>query len=238
MTLFVSFSPIKNNDFLVLHYCLQLPSVLWCCWLGGRKGIRPLKKLNVGVLAWLSVWCEVQVWISPSWCQCNWLSFAAANPDWFCQNGSAFPLPAYPVCPGETAIKWTLYDTYSVSTNAINIYGHTHRLVDCHNNACIIRHPSITHTHTTRPFYGSVEFVQDNLGELVPEETFTHYTRRGHQSSLSAFSIYYDTWHPPYSIQFNPRALQSFSTISLQVFFGLPLGLLPSTLYSIHFFTQ
>ena len=37
---------------------------------------------------------------------------------------------------------------------------------------------------------------------------------------------------------FNPRALQSFSTISLQVFFGLPLCLVPSTLYSIHFFTQ
>ena len=23
-----------------------LPSVLWCCWLGGRKGIRPVKKLE------------------------------------------------------------------------------------------------------------------------------------------------------------------------------------------------
>jgi len=32
--------------------------------------------------------------------------------------------------------------------------------------------------------------------------------------------------------------IQSFSTISLQVFFGLPLGLAPSTSYSIHFFTQ
>ena len=52
----------------------------------------------------------------------------------------------------------------------------------------------------TQPFYGSVEFVRDNPGEPVPEETFTHYTHRGHQSSLSAFSIYYDTWHPPYSI--------------------------------------
>jgi len=28
---------------------------------------------------------------------------------------------------------------------------------------------------------------------------------------------------------FNPRALQSFSTISFQVLFGLPLGLVPST---------
>jgi len=30
--------------------CLQclLPSVLWCCWLGGRKGIRPVKNWVVG----------------------------------------------------------------------------------------------------------------------------------------------------------------------------------------------
>jgi len=29
--------------------------------------------------------------------------------------------------------------------------------------------------HTrTQPFYGSMDFVQDNPGELVPEETFTH----------------------------------------------------------------
>jgi len=40
-----------------------------------------------------------------------------------------------------------------------------------------------TNTHT-QPFYGSVEFVRDNPGEPVPKETFTHYTHRGHQSSL------------------------------------------------------
>jgi len=31
-------------------------------------------------------------------------------------------------------------------------------------------------THTTQPFYGSVEFVRENPGEPVPEETFTHYS--------------------------------------------------------------
>jgi len=32
-----------------------------------------------------------------------------------------------------------------------------------------------THTHThTQPFYGSLDFVWDNLDELVLEETFTH----------------------------------------------------------------
>jgi len=30
-----------------------------------------------------------------------------------------------------------------------------------------------TNTHA-QPFYGSMEFVRDNVGELVPEETFTH----------------------------------------------------------------
>ena len=40
-----------------------VPSVLRCCWLGGRKGIRPVKKLSGGVLAWLSVWSKVQTCI-------------------------------------------------------------------------------------------------------------------------------------------------------------------------------
>ena len=40
-----------------------LPSVLWRCWLGGRKSIRPVKNLSGGVLAWLSVWSEMQTCI-------------------------------------------------------------------------------------------------------------------------------------------------------------------------------
>jgi len=32
------------------------------------------------------------------------------------------------------------------------------------------------HTHTnTQPFYGSMDFVRDNPGKPVPEETFTHF---------------------------------------------------------------
>jgi len=33
---------------------IVLPSVLLCCWLGGRKGIWPVKKLSGEVVAWLS----------------------------------------------------------------------------------------------------------------------------------------------------------------------------------------
>ena len=51
------------------------------------------------------------------------------------------------------------------------------------------------HTHT-QPFYGSVEFVRENPGELVPEETFTHYSHRNHQSSLSLL------WDSVHDIEF------------------------------------
>ena len=50
--------------------------MLWRCWLGGRKGIRLVKKLSGGVLAWLSVWSAVQTCIWPSWCHCYSLSLA------------------------------------------------------------------------------------------------------------------------------------------------------------------
>jgi len=52
-------------------YCnVYLPSVLWRCWLGGRKGIQPVKKLSGGVLAWLFVWSELQTRIWRSWWWC------------------------------------------------------------------------------------------------------------------------------------------------------------------------
>jgi len=60
----------------------------------------------------------------------------------------------------------------------------------------------------------------------------TH-TYRGHPSFLICF-IYYDPWHTPCSIY----VPDSLVTISVQVFFGLPPGLAPSTSYSIRFFTQ
>ena len=55
------------------------PSVLWRCWLGGRKGIRPVKNWVVGLLAWSSVWSEVQTCIQPGWCHCHSLSLASVR---------------------------------------------------------------------------------------------------------------------------------------------------------------
>ena len=71
-----------------------MPSVLWRCWLGGRKGIQPVKKLSGGVLAWLSVWCEVQMPL-PLTVSC----FSKI------QIGFTFLVPAYPDSPGKRAVK-------------------------------------------------------------------------------------------------------------------------------------
>ena len=94
----------------LLHFKLScvcvpfLPSVLWRCWLGGRKGIRPVKNWVVGcwhsylsgllsegirpVKNWV-VGCwhsylsgllsEVQTCICPSWCHCHSLSLASVK---------------------------------------------------------------------------------------------------------------------------------------------------------------
>jgi len=56
-----------------------LPSVLWRCWLGVRKGIQSVKPFSGEVLVWLSVWSKVQTCIWPSWCQCHSLSLAPAK---------------------------------------------------------------------------------------------------------------------------------------------------------------
>jgi len=56
--------PNTNNS--LTDYYTIIPSVLRRCWLGGSKGIRPVKKTEWWVLAWLSVWSEVQTCIWPS----------------------------------------------------------------------------------------------------------------------------------------------------------------------------
>ena len=44
--------------------CDIFPSVLWHCWLGDRKGIRPVKKLDVGLL--VVIWLELCMTYSSS----------------------------------------------------------------------------------------------------------------------------------------------------------------------------
>jgi len=64
---------VKNVTFLPK----PMPSVLWRCWLGSRKGIWPVKKLSGWVLAWLSQARCICIW--SSWCHCHSLSLASVK---------------------------------------------------------------------------------------------------------------------------------------------------------------
>ena len=45
--------------------------------IGRQEGHPACKKLSGGVLAWLSVWSEVQTCMLPSWCHCHSLSLVS-----------------------------------------------------------------------------------------------------------------------------------------------------------------
>ena len=83
-----------------------------------------------------------------------------------------------------------------------------------------------------RPFYGRLS-VTTQVSRYQKKHSPTHHPDH-HPIFISFF-------HLPRSIAsslFKLRAWQSFCTTSVKVLFGLPLGLEPSTSYSIHFFTQ
>ena len=68
---------------------------------GRQEGHPACKKLSGGVLAWLSVWSEVQTCILPS--QCHSLSLASVKSRWF-----TFVVPAHLGSPGQRAVSGCL----------------------------------------------------------------------------------------------------------------------------------
>jgi len=85
---------------------------------------------------------------------------------------------------------------------------------------------NFTHTHTALWILSNTTLVSQYQKKRSPT-----YTYCGHQSSLIGFLHLLRSMASSCSI-YIPDSL--FSTISLQVFFGLPLGLAPSTSYSNH----
>jgi len=116
----------------------------------------------------------------------------------------------------------------------------SYQLFDVFRDLCIYQfHKNLSITFwvillTLQPFYGSLDFVWDNPGEpvVVSKLKFTYYCRYQKKHSpthtylvinhpLSASSIYYDPWHPTYSI-YVPDSLfaQSVSKFSLVYLFA------------------
>ena len=89
-----------NNDRYLQKQLQSILCLFWrCCllWLivftifafsaltllvGRQEGHPACKKLSGGVLAWLSVWSEVQTCIWPSWCHSYSPSLASVNSRW------------------------------------------------------------------------------------------------------------------------------------------------------------
>ena len=87
-------------------------------------------------------------------------------------------------------------------------------------------------TTTQQPFYGPLSGTT-RVRRYQKKHSPTHLP--DHHPIFTSF------FHLPRSIAFSLfklRAWQSFCTTSFHDLFGLPLGLEPSTSYSIHFFTQ
>jgi len=93
-TLLLQWFFVAGSATIILAFITIL--VLWRCWLGGRKGIRPVKKLkwwDYGVVICLG---EVRICIWPSWCHRHSLSLATVNPDWCYLPGFTFLVLAHP----------------------------------------------------------------------------------------------------------------------------------------------
>ena len=62
----ISYNLGESFDWLSFLSDITHNTMLRHCWFGGRKGIRPVKKLSGGVLAWLSVWSDVRFAYGPA----------------------------------------------------------------------------------------------------------------------------------------------------------------------------
>ena len=98
-----SFSHTTDTIFLWQIYILLInnnkPSVLWRCWLGGRKGIRPVKtkQWGAGVVVCMERGADLyMVQLMPLTVSCSSKI----------QIGFTFLVPAYPGCPGKEVVKW------------------------------------------------------------------------------------------------------------------------------------
>jgi len=75
------------------------PSVLWHCWLGGRKGIRPVK--NGGMVGG-EHWLVRMEWRPAGWSVCLPLLIFPCT----VKSRSSLLAPPHPGGPGKRAVKW------------------------------------------------------------------------------------------------------------------------------------
>jgi len=111
-------SPGKRAFKRVCLCILLLRSVLCHCWLGGRKGIRPVKKLELwgtGVVIWLERGADLHM--------AQWLPHPLTV-SWFSkiQIGFTYLVLAHPGSPRQRAVKWVCVLYYCSTCHRHNVY--------------------------------------------------------------------------------------------------------------------
>jgi len=107
----------------------------------------------------------------------------------------------------STCYLQQLQSTTRMNNNTNNIINSRIQNIESqnlHNNNNLSTHNMNTNT---QPFYSSLDFVQDNTSEPVPEETFTH--SHLSRSSVALICFIHLTWSMVFSL-FNECARQSF----------------------------
>ena len=87
-------------SYLLLYYYYYTPSVLWRCWLGARKGIRPVKNWVVGAGMVICLERDADLHMA----QLMPLSLTVSCFSKI-QIGFTFLVPAQPGSPGQRAVK-------------------------------------------------------------------------------------------------------------------------------------
>ena len=103
---------------------------------GRQEGHPACKKLTAGVLAWLSVWSEVQTCIRPSWCHYHSLFLASVKsrlvlPFWYQLTRVVPEKGPLTVCVS------TLTNFSSLSDYCCHIFSSTHTIQHCQFAICL-----------------------------------------------------------------------------------------------------
>ena len=125
---------------------VSIPSVLWCCWLGIKKGIRPVKIWVVGCWRGYLSGARCRLAYGPADATATHMSLAKI------QTGFTILVLAQLGSPGQKAIKWVCVYTTSASTHCF-----TWHLSDC-------THSKLGHTTKSQ----TVGFLEHKLTSYKP----------------------------------------------------------------------
>ena len=108
---------VKPKWILLKQDCKrQWVAVLWCCWLGNRKGSWPVRNSAVGCChSYLSgARCKLQTCIWPRWCHCHSLSLVSVKS----RLVFAFLVPAHPGSLGQRPLNGCVCAETAVNRSA------------------------------------------------------------------------------------------------------------------------